>query len=89
MEAPRDVDGLLHSILSEGRRNTKYLSDLDHEFIRRMTSAMENGTPGVYVVQRADGEMDYIFGNLRRSEAVLLLGKLVHALTESIAKGDN
>ena len=92
MEAPKDLDGFLHSLLERRRLANATNPAIDDDarvFIERIINAMTSGSKGVFAVMHPDERMQYVLLNTGRAGAVGLLARILQRTAETLeADGD-
>lgn len=90
VEVPRDIDAVLRRLL-EGQVTTdqSMLAPEDEAYLNSLISAVRSGRRAVLIVEDADERLRYMFSNASRSEAVIMLGKVVEATGRRLSDTDD
>lgn len=91
VETPRDINGVLKFLLSEGRESAitgSVLAAEDEAYLNKLIAAIRSGKRAVLIVEDSDDKLKYMFSNASRAEAVSMLGKVIEATGRRLANGE-
>ncbi|HEV2262599.1 MAG TPA: hypothetical protein VGR69_09975 [Candidatus Rubrimentiphilum sp.] len=93
MDTPRDINGVLKFLLSEGCEPALSLSGSvlaaeDEAYLNKLIAAIRSGKRAVLIVEDSDDKLKYMFSNASRAEAVSMLGKVIEATGRRLANGE-